>query len=151
MRMNSSSTCYMLQWVKLHWCSKTIKPQWDISLYWLTESNIWLNAAEEKHVTEAKASQTHLGEDNVVLCATLWTAHCSSSVSFLFLIKPALQTWLVDPFSATFTPAGADPLCAVVISLSGKTNPTVSGKARTSNVLIRYWIFYQSVQRTSFQ
>lgn len=72
---------------------------------------------------------THLGEVNMVLCATLWTVDCSSTVSFLLLIKPALQTGLVDPFSAAFTPARAYPLGTAVISLSGETHPAVSGKS----------------------
>lgn len=91
--------------------------------------------------TEDKVLQTHLRENNVVFSATLWTAHCSSIVSFLLLVEPALQTRLVDPLSAAFTSAGANPLCAVVVSLSGKTHPTVSGKhTHTHKVLLRLLI-----------
>lgn len=64
----------------------------------------------------------------MVFSATLRTVDCSSTVSFLLLVQPALQTGLVDPFSAAFTPAGAHPLCTVVVSLSGKTHPTVSAQ-----------------------
>lgn len=68
----------------------------------------------------------------MIFSATLWAADCSFTVSFLLLVQPALQTGLVDPFSAAFTPAWAHPLRSVVVSLSGKAHPTVSeGIART--------------------
>lgn len=79
-------------------------------------------------LVELKKSLTHLGEGDMIFSATLWTADCSSTVSFLLLVQPALQTGLVDPFRAAFTPAGAHPLCTVVVFLGGKTHPTVSGE-----------------------
>lgn len=74
---------------------------------------------------------THFGENDAVLSATLWTVNRATTVSFLFLVQPALQTRLVDPFGAAFTPAGAHPFCAAVVPLGGKAHPAVSANTNT--------------------
>lgn len=67
----------------------------------------------------------------MIFSSTLRAADGSSAVSFLLLVQPALQTRLVDPFRAAFTPAGTHPLCTVVVSLGGKTHPAVSAQRNT--------------------
>lgn len=69
---------------------------------------------------------THLWKDNMIFSTTLRTADYSPTISFLLLVEPTLQTFLVNPFSAAFTPAWAHPICTIVIFFSGKTHPTVS-------------------------
>lgn len=70
-----------------------------------------------------KICRTHFRKDNVIVRAALRAADAHAApitigpASSLPLVQPALETRLMDPFGAAFTPAWTQPLGAVIVAL----------------------------------